>query len=74
MVYLKLQPGESAPDNAIDKSLLPEQMQEEIPDECVVIPVETGLNDDINVEIKSGLEVGQEVYNNTTSTDGSYYG
>ncbi len=74
VVYLKLQPGESAPDNAIDKSLLPEQMQEEIPDECVVIPVETGLNDDINVEIKSGLEVGQEVYNNTTSTDGSYYG
>ena len=74
VVYLKLQPGESAPDNAIDKSLLPEQMREEIPDECVVIPVETGLNDDINVEIKSGLEVGQEVYNNTTSTDGSYYG
>lgn len=74
VVYLKLQSGESAPENAIDKSTLPEQMREEIPDECVVIPVETGLNDDMNVEIKSGLEVGQEVYNNTPSTDGSYYG
>lgn len=54
-----------APENAIDKSLLPADMQEEIPKDCYVIPVETGLNDESMVEIKSGLNEGDMVYNNT---------
>ena len=66
--------GQSAPDNAIDKSLLPADMQEDIPADCVVIPVEVGLNDDMYVEIVSGLEAGAEVYNNTPSADGNYWG
>ena len=71
---LQLQPGQEAPETAIDKSVLPAAMQEEIPDDCVVIPVELGLNDDMNVEITSGLSNGDKVYNNTPSEDGSYYG
>ena len=74
VVYLRLQSGQSAPDNAIDKSLLPADMQEDIPADCVVIPVEVGLNDDMYVEIVSGLEAGAEVYNNTPSADGNYWG
>ena len=74
VVYLQLQPGQEAPETAIDKSTLPAEMQEEIPEDCVVVPVETGLNDDMNVEITSGLNEGDLVYNNTPSEDGSYYG
>ena len=74
VVYLQLQPGQETPENAIDKTTLPADMQEEIPNDCVVVPVETGLNDDMNVEITSGLNDGDVVYNNTPSEDGSYYG
>ena len=61
-------------ENAIDKTLLPADMQEEIPKDCIVVPVETGLSDDMNVEIKSGLKEGDKVYNNTPKADGNYWG
>ena len=61
-----------APENAIDKTLLPADMQAEIPKDCYVIPVETGLSDETMVEIKSGLNDGDKVYNNTPKEN--YYG
>ncbi len=59
--------------DAVDKTLLPADMQEEIPEECIVVPVEIGLSDDTMVEIISGLSKGDMVYNNTPSEDGSYW-
>lgn len=61
-----------APENAIDKTLLPADMQAEIPKDCYVIPVETGLSDETMVEIKSGLNDGDKIYNNTPKEN--YYG
>lgn len=61
-------------ENMVDKKLLPADMQEKIPADCIVVEVETGLTDDSNVEIKSGLREGDMVYNNTPSTDGNYWG
>lgn len=74
VVYLQLQDGMEPPENVIDKTLLPADMQAEIPKDCVVVPVETGLSDDINVEIVSGLRDGDLVYNNTPSENGNYWG
>lgn len=62
VVYLQTS---TPPENAIDKTTLPAEMQDAIPKDCFVVPVETGLNDDTNVEIKSGLNEGDMVYNNT---------
>ena len=48
----------SKPDNAIDTP----PMEEEIPDGFWAVPVEIGISDNYNVEIKSGVEEGTEVF------------
>ena len=73
VVYVKLQDGMDPPENTIDKQELPSEMQEQIPRDCVVVPVETGLSDTGNVEIKSGLRDGDLVWNSTPNEDNSYY-
>ena len=77
--YVSLEDGETAsvvfvqaearPDNAIDVPI-PELMPGETPtypteeDGYYAVPVETGLSDNYNVEIKSGLEQGQTIFVN----------
>ena len=46
------------PDNALDGVMA----DEEIPDGFWAVPVETGISDNYNVEIKSGVEEGTEVF------------
>ena len=48
----------SRPDNAIETPTL----SEEIPDGFWAVPVEIGISDNSNVEIKSGVEEGTEVF------------
>ena len=60
-------------EGAIDISELPEEMQKEIPKGCIVMPVEIGLNDTYNVEILSGVQAGDQIWNSTPKTDGDGY-
>ena len=46
------------PENAIETPML----EEEIPDGFWAVPVEIGISDNTNVEIKSGVEAGTEVF------------
>ena len=46
------------PDNAVDTPM----MDEEIPSGFWAVPVEIGISDNFNVEIKSGVEEGTEVF------------
>lgn len=46
------------PDNAVETPML----EEEIPDGFWAVPVEIGISDNTNVEIKSGVEEGTEVF------------
>ena len=55
VVYVQ---ADSAPDNAIE---LPDT-GEEIPAGFYPVPVEIGISDDYNVEIKSGVEEGTVVF------------
>lgn len=71
VVYIQT---DTAPENAIERTLLPAEMQKELPKDCFAVPVEVGLSDDMNVEIKSGVKEGDMLYNNTPKDDGSYYG
>ena len=48
----------SRPDNAIETPTL----SEEIPEGFWAVPVEIGISDNSNVEIKSGVEEGTEVF------------
>lgn len=48
----------SRPDNAVETPML----EEEIPDGFWAVPVEIGISDNTNVEIKSGVEEGTEVF------------
>lgn len=59
-------------EGAIDPAELPTSMQEEIPAGCIVMPVEIGLSDNYFVEIVSGVNEGDLIYNNTPKADGSY--
>ena len=49
------------PDNALDGVMA----DEEIPDGFWAVPVEIGISDNYNVEIKSGVEEGTEVFTQT---------
>ncbi|MEG2118813.1 MAG: efflux RND transporter periplasmic adaptor subunit, partial [Pseudoflavonifractor sp.] len=69
VVYLQ---SDTAPEGAIDVTTLPAEMQAEIPKGCFVIKVETGLSDDMNVEIKSGLKDGDMVFNNIPKPEGAW--
>ena len=48
----------SRPDNAVETPML----EEEIPDGFWAVPVEIGISDNTNVEIRSGVEEGTEVF------------
>lgn len=65
---------DSRPDNAI--TLPPESSGVPTEEEgYYAIPVETGINDVFNVEIKSGLEDGQTIFTSyTTNNEGGGYG
>ena len=54
------------PDNAIDTPML----SEEIPDGFWAVPVEIGISDSFNVEIKSGVEQGTVVFTQIQSLNG----
>lgn len=70
VVYIKT---DEEREGAIDPSELPEAMQKEIPEGCIVMPVEVGLSDTYNAEIISGVQVDDQVYNSTPKADGSGY-
>lgn len=70
VVYIKT---DETREGAIDPAELPEAMRAEIPEGCIVMPVEVGLSDTYNAEIISGVEAGDEIYNSTPKTDGSGY-
>ncbi|MBO5034027.1 MAG: HlyD family efflux transporter periplasmic adaptor subunit [Oscillospiraceae bacterium] len=69
VVYIKT---DEAREGAIDPSELPEAMQKEIPEGCIVMPVEVGLSDTYNAEIISGVQVDDQVYNSTPKADNNY--
>ena len=50
--------GGDRPDNAIEVPMI----DEEIPDGYWAVPVEIGIQDNYNVEIKSGVEDGTEIF------------
>lgn len=50
--------GGDRPDNAIEVPMI----DEEIPDGYWAVPVEIGIQDNYNVEIKSGVEEGTEIF------------
>ena len=54
------------PDNAVDTPM----MDEEIPSGFWAVPVEIGISDNFNVEIKSGVEEGTEVFTQIQSLNG----
>ena len=62
VVYVQ---ADSAPDNAIE---LPDT-GEEIPAGFYPVPVEIGISDDYNVEIKSGVEEGTTVFTQMITTE-----
>ncbi|OUN07384.1 hypothetical protein B5G43_05475 [Flavonifractor sp. An92] len=74
IVYLQ---AEERPENAID---LPEPepgMEDSVdapPEGFYAVPVETGLSDPANAEIKSGLEVGDVIFITYQNTEGMAYG
>ena len=53
------------PDNALDGIMA----DEEIPDGFWAVPVEIGISDNYNVEIKSGVEEGTEVFTQIQTTE-----
>lgn len=55
VVYVK---SDSKPENAIEVPFI----DEEIPEDFYPVPVEIGIQDNYNVEIKSGVEEGTEVF------------
>lgn len=66
VVYVK---SASRPENAVD---MPEGA--EVPAGFYAVPVETGLNDTMNVEILSGLNEGDEVFTNYMTDNANSYG
>ncbi|MDO4315162.1 MAG: HlyD family efflux transporter periplasmic adaptor subunit [Oscillospiraceae bacterium] len=60
--------GGGRPDNALENVMV----DEEIPDGFWAVPVEIGIQDNYNVEIKSGVEEGTEVFTQIQSMN--YWG
>ena len=65
VVFVK---ADSRPENAIDLTV----PVEEVPEGFYAIPVETGISDNYNVEIISGVEEGMEVFT-TVQKENSWY-
>ena len=61
VVYVR---GDSMPENAIEVAA----SDEEIPEGFWPVPVEIGIQDNYNVEIKSGVAEGTEVFTQILST------
>ena len=57
--------GGERPDNALDDVVI----FEDIPNDFWPVPVEIGIQDSFNVEIRSGLEAGQEVFTQMQEED-----
>ena len=74
LVYLQ---AEERPENAVD---LPEpesggeNASDAPPEGFYAVPVETGLSDPVNAEIKSGLELGDVIFITYQNTEGMAYG
>ncbi len=66
VVYLK---SDSRPDNAVEMPA-----DADVPSGFYAVPVETGLSDTTNVEIKSGLSEGDEVFTNYMTDQADSYG
>ena len=62
VVYIK---ADSMPENAIELPFV----EEEIPEGYYPVPVEIGIQDTYNVEIKSGVEEGTEVFTQIMSSE-----
>ena len=67
VVFVK---ADSRPDNAIDLSI----PVEGVPEGFYAVPVETGISDTYNIEIKSGVEEGQEVFTTVQTESGNAWG
>lgn len=59
--------ADKAPENALD----PTQLGMEVPEGYYAVPVVIGLSDQSNVEIKEGLEEGQEIFVQYITNEGS---
>ncbi len=62
--------ADSRPDNAIDLSV----PVEGVPEGFYAVPVETGISDNYNIEIKSGLEADMTVFTTVQTNSGNPYG
>mgnify|MGYP002112427275 FL=1 len=67
VVFVK---ADSRPDNAIDLSV----PVEGVPEGFYAVPVETGISDNYNIEIKSGLEADMTVFTTVQTNSGNPYG
>ncbi len=62
--------ADSRPENAIDLSV----PVEGVPEGFYAVPVETGISDNYNLEIKSGLEADMTVFTTVQTNSGNPYG
>lgn len=72
VVFVKLQEDREAPAVTIPVEELPTDLAKQMPEGCVAVPVETGLTNEGQAEIKSGLTDGDMVWNSTPKEDGNY--
>lgn len=72
VVFVKLQEDREAPEVTIPVEELPADLAKQMPEGCVAVPVETGLTNEGQAEIKSGLADGDMVWNSTPKEDGNY--
>ena len=72
VVFVKLQEDREPPAKTIPAEELPEELAKQMPEGCVAVPVETGLTNEGQAEIKSGLTDGDMVWNSTPKEDGNY--
>lgn len=67
VVFVK---ADARPDNAIDLSV----PVDGVPEGFYCVPVETGISDNYNIEIKSGVEEGMEVFTTVQTESGNSWG
>lgn len=72
VVFVQLQEDRDPPAVTIPVEELPTDLAKQMPKGCVAVPVETGLTNEGQAEIKSGLTEGDMVWNSTPKEDGNY--
>lgn len=72
VVFVQLQEDREPPAVTIPVEELPVELARLMPKDCVAVPVETGLTNEGQAEIKSGLTDGDKVWNSTPNVDGNY--